>query len=42
MLLAATVAGARLGNRVFALEGGSQPGLAFSDAVEFTDVPRRR
>jgi N-acetylneuraminic acid mutarotase len=34
--------GAALGNRVFALEGGPQPGLAFSDAIEFIDVPRRR
>jgi hypothetical protein len=28
-----------IGNRVFALEGGSQPGLHFSRAVEFLDVP---
>ena len=33
--------GAAVGNRVFALEGGPQPGLAFSDALEFIDVPRR-
>ena len=33
--------GAALGNRVFALEGGPQPGLAFSDAIEFLDVPPR-
>ncbi len=32
--------GAALGNRVFALEGGPQPGLAFSNAIEFLDVPR--
>jgi hypothetical protein len=34
--------GAALGNRVFAVEGGPQPGLAFSDAIDFIDVPRRR
>jgi non-specific serine/threonine protein kinase len=34
--------GAALGNRVFALEGGPQPGLAFSNALEFIDVPPRR
>ena len=33
--------GAALGNRVFALEGGPQPGLSFSNAIEFLDVPRR-
>jgi N-acetylneuraminic acid mutarotase len=33
--------GAALGSRVFALEGGPQPGLAFSDAIEFLDVPPR-
>ena len=27
--------------RVFALEGGPQPGFAFSDLVEFLDVPKR-
>jgi N-acetylneuraminic acid mutarotase len=32
--------GAVLGNRVFALEGGPQPGLAFSNAIEVLDVPR--
>ncbi len=32
--------GAALGNRVFALEGGPQPGLAFSNAIEFLDIPR--
>ena len=32
--------GAALGNRVFALEGGPQPALAFSNAIEFLDVPR--
>ena len=35
------LAGAALGNRVFALEGGPQPGLAFSNAIEFLDIPRR-
>ena len=30
--------GAALGNRVFALEGGPQPGFAFSNAIEFLDV----
>ena len=34
--------GAALGNRVFAIEGGPSPGLAFSDAIEFLDVPPRR
>ncbi len=34
--------GTALGNRVFAVEGGPRPGLAFSDAIEFIDVPRRR
>jgi N-acetylneuraminic acid mutarotase len=34
--------GAALGNRVFALEGGPQPGLTFSSALEFLDVPPRR
>lgn len=33
--------GAALGNRVFALQGGPQPGLSFSNAIEFLDVPRR-
>ena len=33
--------GAALGNRVFAVEGGPQPGLAFSNAIEFLDVPPR-
>ena len=32
--------GAALGNRVFAVEGGPEPGLAFSSAIEFLDVPR--
>ena len=31
--------GAALGNRVFAIEGGPQPGLSFSNAIEFLDVP---
>jgi N-acetylneuraminic acid mutarotase len=30
--------GVGLGNRVFALEGGPEPGLAFSNAIEFLDV----
>jgi N-acetylneuraminic acid mutarotase len=34
--------GAALGNRVFALEGGPQPGFAFSKTLEFLDVPSRR
>ncbi|HYN90630.1 MAG TPA: kelch repeat-containing protein [Thermoleophilaceae bacterium] len=34
--------GAALANRVFAIEGGPSPGLAFSDAIEFLDVPPRR
>ena len=34
--------GAALGNRVFALEGGRQPGFAFSNAIEFIDVKPRR
>jgi len=33
--------GAALGRRVYALEGGPQPGFAFSDAIEFLDVPHR-
>jgi N-acetylneuraminic acid mutarotase len=33
--------GVALGSRVFALEGGPQPGLAFSNAIEFLDVPPR-
>jgi N-acetylneuraminic acid mutarotase len=31
--------GAARARRVFALEGGPQPGLAFSDALEYLDVP---
>ena len=34
--------GVALGNRVFAVEGGPQPGLAYSAAIEFIDVPRLR
>jgi N-acetylneuraminic acid mutarotase len=34
--------GAALGNRVFALAGGPSPGLTYSKAIEFLDVPRRR
>jgi N-acetylneuraminic acid mutarotase len=33
--------GAALGRRVYALEGGPEPGFAFSDKIEFLDVPRR-
>jgi hypothetical protein len=33
--------GAALGRRVYSLEGGPQPGFAFSNAIEFLDVPRR-
>ena len=32
--------GAALGGRVFAVEGGPQPGFPFSRALEFLDVPR--
>jgi hypothetical protein len=31
--------GATKGRRIFALEGGPQPGLAFSSAVESLDLP---
>jgi N-acetylneuraminic acid mutarotase len=31
--------GAAQGARVFAIEGGARPGLAFSDALEYLDVP---
>jgi len=30
------------GRRIFALEGGPQPGASFSGALEFLDVPKRR
>jgi N-acetylneuraminic acid mutarotase len=33
--------GAALGRRVYAIEGGPTPGLDFSSAIEFLDVPRR-
>jgi N-acetylneuraminic acid mutarotase len=33
--------GAALGRRVFAIEGGPTPGLDFSRAIEFLDVPPR-
>jgi non-specific serine/threonine protein kinase len=33
--------GAALGRRVFAIEGGSTPGLAFTRTIEFLDVPPR-
>jgi hypothetical protein len=32
--------GAAKGGRVYALEGGPQPGFAFSRVVEFIDVRR--
>ena len=31
--------GVAQGGRVFAIEGGPQPGLAFSSALEYLDVP---
>lgn len=31
--------GAVIGRRIYALEGGPTPGFAFSDAIEFLDVP---
>lgn len=34
--------GAALGRRIYALEGGPSPGFAFSDDVEFLDLPRGR
>jgi N-acetylneuraminic acid mutarotase len=33
--------GAALGRRVFAVEGGTNPGLSYSPAVEYLDVPPR-
>jgi serine/threonine-protein kinase PknK len=33
--------GVALGRRVYAIEGGPSPGLFFSRAIEFLDVPRR-
>jgi N-acetylneuraminic acid mutarotase len=36
------VAGAALGRRVYAIEGGPVPGFEFSNAMEYLDVPRRR
>ena len=35
------VAAARVGGSIYVV-GDPQPGLAFSDAIEFIDVPRRR
>jgi hypothetical protein len=32
--------GASQGRRVYALEGGPDPGGTYSDAIEFFDVPR--
>jgi len=32
--------GAALGRRIYALEGGPTPGFAFSNGIEFLDVPR--
>ena len=34
--------GVARGRRVYAIEGGTSPGLFFSDAIEFLDVPPRR
>jgi N-acetylneuraminic acid mutarotase len=36
------LAGAALGRRVFAIEGGPAPGFHFSPTIEFLDVPPRR
>jgi hypothetical protein len=33
------VGGAAKGDRVYALEGGPQPGLAYSSALEYLDLP---
>lgn len=33
--------GAALGRRIYALEGGPTPGFAFSNRIEFLDLPRR-
>jgi non-specific serine/threonine protein kinase len=33
--------GVSKGRRLFSLEGGPRPGLAFSSAVEILDVPKR-
>ena len=33
--------GAVLGRRIYALQGGPSPGLAFSGEIEFLDLPRR-
>ena len=33
------VGGAAKGNRIYALEGGPQPGLAYSPALEYLDLP---
>jgi hypothetical protein len=30
------------GRRIFAIEGGPQPGATFSSLLEYLDVPRRR
>jgi len=32
------LAGVAMGNRVYAIEGGVQPGLSFSSAIEALDV----
>jgi hypothetical protein len=34
--------GVALGNRVYAIQGGLEPGFSFSNALEVLDVPRRR
>jgi hypothetical protein len=36
------LAGAALGRRVYAIQGGPTPGFDFSNAIEYLDVPRRR
>jgi Kelch motif len=36
------LAGAALGRRVYAIQGGPTPGFEFSNAIEYLDVPRRR
>ena len=33
--------GVALGRRVYAIQGGVEPGFSFSDAIEFLDVRRR-
>ena len=33
------VGGVAKGDRIYALEGGPQPGLAYSSALEYLDLP---